>query len=177
MYSAMIGWYLRQTSHGRPDGETPPRRTIRSIGAFGDMRICTPRLDTTAMEHHEDRSRSGLADISGSTARMFSALSSVAVILNRQKSEVQQRDEDDRPVNLALEVAAEVEVAKLPESKTFVAPAPPPAKPKARPTEQQVNFTIARERLQEVMKFLELHSASAVGRHVFDYFYEAEIEN
>jgi hypothetical protein len=108
--------------------------------------------------------------------RMFTALQAVASVLNRQKAEVQQREEGDRPVTAALESAKEVAVAELEESSLFVVPPPPPPLPQTPSTTVQVNFKVERSRLQRIKELLGTDNLSAIGRHVFDYFYDAEIE-
>jgi hypothetical protein len=110
--------------------------------------------------------------------RMFTALAAVAAVINRQKSEVQTRAEDERPITAALDVAKELPLSQLDASERFQAPQPPPAKRTAPSPSHLVNviYKVSRVRMAAAMEASGLSSAAKVGLMSFDYFMRNEVE-
>jgi hypothetical protein len=109
---------------------------------------------------------------------MYKALLAVGSVLNRQKSEVGQEEEQGPgPVTRALATASEVQVSGLETSATYVAPAAPPRKPSTRPPNPQVSiqYSVDRTLLRRVMAYTKLTSAAQVGKTAFDYFVRHEM--
>jgi hypothetical protein len=107
---------------------------------------------------------------------MFAALAAVASVLNRQKSEVQTRAEDDRPLTSALEQAREVVLETLQESQTFVVPPPPPTPRRTPASLVNVLYQVPRADMNRAMDFTGLSSAARVGQMTFEYFLETEVD-
>jgi hypothetical protein len=111
---------------------------------------------------------------------MYKALLAVAAILNRQKTEVAQEEEQGTgPVTEALESATDVRVSQLDESNTYTAPPPPPRKPTTRPPNPQVSiqYSVDRTLLRRVLSYTKLTSAAQVGKTTFNYFVRHEMSD
>jgi hypothetical protein len=108
---------------------------------------------------------------------MYKALQSVAAVLNRQKAEVAQEDEQgEGPVTKALESAPELRVSQLEESvTTYTAPPPPPRRPSSPPLNVSVQYSVDRTVLRRVLVYTKLTSAAQVGKMTFDYFVRHEM--
>lgn len=112
-------------------------------------------------------------------SEMKTALVAVQGVINRAK-QVRSRLEEDDPkprMLIALDEAPDRPLASLAPSAQMVAPPPPPPKPKTPPTPkiQRIQYTVDRERFEEVATALDASSGSEVGRLTFDYFYDQEI--
>lgn len=112
-------------------------------------------------------------------SEMKTALVAVQSVINKAKQTRSRLDEDDpKPeILVALDDTPDQPITELSASPTMVAPAPPPAKPKAPPTPkvQRIQYVVDPDRFDEVAEALGASSGSEVGRLTFDYFYDQEI--
>jgi hypothetical protein len=107
---------------------------------------------------------------------MFRLLVQVQAVLNRAKEERSTNDETAQPLNAALKAAAEVDVVKLPMSKTFVAPLAPPKKRSSPSKVVSVQYDAPRQDMDRVMEALDVDSARQAGLRTFQYFINAELD-
>ena len=79
---------------------------------------------------------------------------------------------------VALDEAQDQPITSLSASTQMIAPAAPPPKPKAPPTPkiQRIQYSVDKDRFDEVATALGATSGSEVGRLTFDYFYDQEID-
>lgn len=104
---------------------------------------------------------------------MAKALKEVQAVLNALKKERERvTSEDDRVLERALRQATPTPPSKLTETSSLKYPQP------ARPPKSAVSvqYSVDREKMQEVIDALGADSAREAGMKTFDYFYEAEIE-
>lgn len=106
---------------------------------------------------------------------MFSSLSSVAAVINRLKTEVQQKPEGSRPLTEAFEEASDTNLKSLPVSKQFDVPPPPPHS-KPRPSLVTVSYKADRRDMKHAMEYSGLSSASKVGQLAFEFYLAEEVE-
>lgn len=106
---------------------------------------------------------------------MFDALRMVQVVINRAKTERQDRDPDDRPVLTAMASAPAVPLADVEPSATAVAPQDPPRRRARKARGRRVAYNVDPDEFEEVATELETESAADVGRMTFNYFYEREV--
>lgn len=103
----------------------------------------------------------------------------VVSVINRMK--VEDRDasnESEMPTVLAARAAALTSATDLETSERFAVP-PPPAKPARavkKPKVKKIQFHVPLDRFDAVAQRLGMSTVAGVGRRVFDYFYEREIE-
>lgn len=109
--------------------------------------------------------------------RMFTSLTAVLSILNRQKAEVQQREEGDRPLTAALDASTEQDVVDLPKSERFVSPPIPPRPPKTPSNVLNVQYQVNKADMQRAMDAVGLDSARAVGLYSFEYLLRNEVDD
>jgi hypothetical protein len=112
-------------------------------------------------------------------SEMKTALVAVQSVINRAK-QVRSRLEDDEhmpDILVALDETQDQPIRSLSMSTQMVAPAAPPAKPKAQPAPkiQRIQYVVDPDRFDEVATALGATSGSEVGRLTFDYFYDEEI--
>jgi hypothetical protein len=109
-------------------------------------------------------------------AVMQTALVEVQAVINKIKSEGEEADiPGSTSVTASLATATPVPVRELPESQSVEYPKPPPRRRKPK-SEQKVQFNVERNRYEAVAEVLDATTTSEVGRGVFDYFYDREIE-
>lgn len=113
-------------------------------------------------------------------SEMKTALVAVQAVINRAK-QVRSRLEDDEKkpeILVALDEAQDQPITSLSASTQMIAPAAPPPKPKAPPTPkiQRIQYSVDKDRFDEVATALGATSGSEVGRLTFDYFYDQEID-
>jgi len=108
---------------------------------------------------------------------MRTALVEVQAVINRLKSERENKDaSDSAPLTAAISAAKPVLISELPRHSNIVLPPPPPRPP--RPSNQQkLQFSVDRDRYEAVADVLDTSVTAEVGRRTFDYFYEREVEN
>lgn len=106
-------------------------------------------------------------------SEIVTALREARTVMNRIKTEVQERPADQRPITAKLAAAREVSLTRLEPSATMTVPAPPPRLP---PSTKTINYTIDIESFEEVRMQLQASSASEVGRATFSYYYRREID-
>ncbi len=106
--------------------------------------------------------------------QMEIALKDVQQVLNELKKERQYHDEDeDMPLNVAVDDAQEVDIDDLPESEVVQAPDAAP-----RPSSNQnkrIVYSVDRSRFEAVYETLGAGSAKEVGLKTFEYFYESQV--
>lgn len=110
-------------------------------------------------------------------SEMKVALGQVTTVINRMKEERQHGETpEDMPLTLALKEARPTAIDALKPAPAFVAPQPRRQPRKVRATTQKIQYSVDRDRYQEVAELLEASAPAEVGRSTFDYFYEREAE-
>jgi hypothetical protein len=108
---------------------------------------------------------------------MTSALVEVQAVINRLKNEREEADSpQEAPVTAALAAAVPTSVRELPPQHNVVVPAAPVNRRQPR-THQKLQFSVERDRYEAVAEALDLTTTAEVGRRVFDYFYDREIDS
>jgi hypothetical protein len=102
------------------------------------------------------------------------ALREARTVMNRIKSEVQERPAPERPLSAALDEAEETPLSDLPASSKMVVPAKPPKQPS---TTKGIKYDVPVELFDEVAGSLGVSTAVDVGRGTFDYYYSRELED
>lgn len=107
---------------------------------------------------------------------MFRLLQHVQAVINRAKDERAGYEDAPQPLNTALAAAKEVDVASLPMSRTFVAPAPP-KRPRSTPSNVvNVQYQAPKDDMDRVIEVLNVDSARQAGLLTFQYFVDAELD-
>lgn len=104
---------------------------------------------------------------------MFSSLRKVQAVINRAKTERQERPPDERPVSNAFAAAQPIPLNDLLASPNMGVPPPPPDPP---PDTQRIQYVVGLERYEDVRAELGAGSAAEVGRETFDYFYSNQVQ-
>jgi hypothetical protein len=105
---------------------------------------------------------------------MVDALREARTIMNRIKSEVQDRPPDARPVSTQLDSAHTIPLNALEPSKTIIVPPRPPQQP---PSSKRITYAVPPDQFEDAAAVLGVTAASDVGRGTFDYFYEREVDS
>jgi hypothetical protein len=105
---------------------------------------------------------------------MFRILQMVQAVINAAKSERADNDEDERPLNRALDEAVETEIGSLRTSKRFAFPKP--GKRRTASNSVNVQYRAPKPEVERVMTALRVDSAAKAGRATFDHFVETELE-
>ncbi len=106
-------------------------------------------------------------------AEIVDALRDARSIMNRLKTERQERPEAERPVSRELGAAQPTALADLAPSPAITVPPRPPRQP---PSVRRIAYSVATEEFDEVTDVLGEEAASEVGRRTFDYFYRREVD-
>lgn len=113
-------------------------------------------------------------------SEMKTALIEVQATINRLKTDVERRKEEESPptnLETAFDEAREVGLKDLPETDQLVAPpAPPQTKPRrSRSKEQRISYLVGKDVFASVMEDLGASSAADVGRSTFEYYLDNEL--
>ena len=107
-------------------------------------------------------------------AEIVEALRDARSVMNRLKTERQERPEDERPVSQQLRVAQPTALAALePRSEIEVPPRPPRQPPSVR----RIAYSVATDDFEAVARTLGISGPADVGRETFDYYYRREVED
>ncbi|MFI4991371.1 MAG: ATP-binding protein [Solirubrobacterales bacterium] len=101
------------------------------------------------------------------------ALRDARSVMNRIKSEVQNNEENARPITAMLKASHPTRLAELDENPEITVP---PRPPKSPPTTKRITYEVAIDEFDEVAEALEVSSAADVGRETFAYYYRREVE-
>jgi hypothetical protein len=108
-------------------------------------------------------------------SEMFEALRMVQAIMNRAKTERQDRDPDDRPVLAAMNAAPSVTLRSVPESDTFIVPPDPPRRRRTANTSKRIAYSVDIAVFTRVAAELGTDNGADVGRMTFQYYFEREV--
>jgi hypothetical protein len=108
---------------------------------------------------------------------IIAALLEARTAMNKIKREVGKGGASGSPMTAKLERAKPTPLADLPPSQKLVLPSgSPTASKKPKPT-QRIDFEVPQPRFQEVAESFELSQPAAIGKRLFDYYYEREISD
>jgi len=97
---------------------------------------------------------------------MFDALRMVQAVLNRAKTEKQDRNADDRPVISAMNAAQPLRIREIPVSDTFLVPPDPPRARTTPANTKRISYSVELTAFAKVAAELGTDSAPEVGdRH------------
>ena len=106
---------------------------------------------------------------------MFDALRMVQSVLNRAKTEKQDRNADDRPVISAMNVAQPMRIREIPVSDTFLVPPDPPRARTTPANTKRIAYSVELAAFVRVAAELGTESAPEVGRQTFAYYFDREV--
>jgi len=108
-------------------------------------------------------------------SEMFDALRMVQAVINRAKTERQDRDPKDRPVLAAMTAAPSMTLDNVPTSDTFAVPADPPRTRSKASTTKKIVYSVEVSAFKQVAEELDTDSGADVGRRTFQYYLEREV--
>lgn len=107
-------------------------------------------------------------------ADIVDALRDARSVMNRLKTERQERPEAERPVSQLLRNAEPTALAELLPRAAIEVPPRPARQP---PSVRRIAYSVATDEFDDVTSELGITVPADVGRHTFDYYYRREIED
>ncbi len=107
-------------------------------------------------------------------ADIVDALRDARSVMNRLKTERQERPEAERPVSQLLRNAEPTALAELPPRAAIEVP---PRQPRQPPSVRKISYSVATDEFDDVASELGVNAPADIGRHTFDYYYRREIED
>lgn len=106
---------------------------------------------------------------------IIAALREAHTAMNKFKREVQGGEAAKGSMTAKLEAAKPTPLTDLPSSRTLIVPGGRSAKAKKRKSAQRIDFEVPQKRFEEVADSFGLSQPAAIGKRLFDYYYEREI--
>lgn len=107
-------------------------------------------------------------------ADIVDALRDARSVMNRLKTERQERPEAERPVSQSLRNAVPTALGELAPHAAILVPPRPPRQP---PSVRRIAYSVPTDEFDEVSSHLDVTAPAEVGRNTFEYFYRREIED
>jgi hypothetical protein len=101
------------------------------------------------------------------------ALREARTAINKLKREVQGAGAEKSPMTAKLEKATVTPLSDLHKSSKLVVPGSTARRPTA--TDKTLNFEVPLDKFEEVAESLELVQPAAIGKRIFDYYYDREV--
>ncbi len=107
-------------------------------------------------------------------AEMYDALQKVSVVINRLKTERQQRPPEERPAVTAMHSAARVPLADLRTSSIVKVP-PPPPRPVVASNVRWIRYSVDNSDYTKVATELGVSNSGDVGRGTFQFYLQTQV--
>jgi hypothetical protein len=108
---------------------------------------------------------------------IVNALLEARTAMNKIKREVGRGGASGSPMTTKLEKAKATPLADLSPSKKLVLPSGTSSTAKKPKPTQRIDFEVPHTRFQEVAESFELSQPAAIGKRLFEYYYEREISD